>query len=59
MTSSNRRPPALMNTNGRATRLIDGEKADAAYISGGVFGATAGIDRLLKLSDKCQMKGTW
>ncbi|EPQ51267.1 polysaccharide deacetylase family protein [Gloeophyllum trabeum ATCC 11539] len=37
----------------------NGQKADATNVSRGVFGATVGVDRLLKLFDKYQIKGTW
>jgi hypothetical protein len=36
-----------------------GQKADLTNISRGIFGATVGTDRLLKLFDKYQIKATW
>ena len=37
----------------------DGSKAGPTDVSRGVFGATVGIDRLLKLWDKFNIKTTW
>lgn len=36
-----------------------GESAGPTDVSRGVFGATVGIDRILKLFDKYAIKGTW
>jgi peptidoglycan/xylan/chitin deacetylase (PgdA/CDA1 family) len=36
-----------------------GLKADVTNISRGVFGATVGVDRLLKLFDKYNIKASW
>ena len=36
-----------------------GQAADVTNISRGVFGATVGVDRLLKLFDKYNIKATW
>lgn len=36
-----------------------GQKADVTNISRGIFGATVGTDRLLKLFDKYNIKATW
>jgi hypothetical protein len=37
----------------------DGSPANPTDVSRGVFGATVGIDRLLKLWDKYNIKTTW
>lgn len=37
----------------------DGAEADVANVSRGVFGATVGTDRLLKMLDKYKIKATW
>ncbi|EMD92977.1 hypothetical protein COCC4DRAFT_40745 [Bipolaris maydis ATCC 48331] len=37
----------------------NGDPANPTDVSRGVFGATVGIDRLLKLLDKYQIKATW
>jgi hypothetical protein len=37
----------------------NGSKADLANISRGIFGATVGTDRLLKMFDKYGIKATW
>lgn len=37
----------------------DGKPANPTDVSRGVFGATVGIDRLLKLWDKYNIKATW
>lgn len=36
-----------------------GAPAGPTDVSRGVFGATVGIDRILKLFDKYEIKGTW
>lgn len=37
----------------------DGSPVDLANVSRGVFGATVGVDRLLKLFDKHAIKASW
>ena len=37
----------------------DGRPADVTNISRGIFGATVGIDRLLKMLDKYNIKASW
>jgi hypothetical protein len=37
----------------------DGSKVDEVNVSRGVFGATVGTDRLLKLFDKHDIKASW
>jgi hypothetical protein len=38
---------------------INGTPQDVTNISRGIFGATVGVDRLLKLFDKYNIKGSW
>ena len=37
----------------------NGQAADVTNISRGIFGATVGVDRLLKLFDKYNIKASW
>jgi hypothetical protein len=38
---------------------MNGTPQDVTNISRGIFGATVGVDRLLKLFDKYSIKGSW
>lgn len=57
-----RPPPSPIHHPTRSVYRIntrDGKPANPTDVSRGVFGATVGIDRLLKLWDKYDIKTTW
>lgn len=49
------------NTDWKMTRIntCSGAPAGPTDVSRGIFGATVGIDRILKLLDKYKIKATW
>ena len=48
----------LPNLNARIN-TIDGHSADPTDVSRGVYGATVGVDRLLRLWEKYGIKTSW
>lgn len=57
--SSFQKPPISPDLRCARINTRDGSPANPTDVSRGIFGATVGIDRLLKLWDKFGIKTTW